>query len=76
MKSEHHRTVTGAAEHRTVADKIARLVRRETHLRRLALFELGVEVQFAEFEAVRYIGACQYEHYRLALFQGDLARAE
>jgi len=65
-----------ATEHRTVAYKNARLVRRETYLRRLALRKLDVEVQLAEFEAMRHISACQYKHYRLVPFQCNLARHE
>src|ERR1700677_960178 len=73
VQSERHLAVARSAKHRAVADKRTGLGGGKRNLGGPAFSHFDIDGQFLEAEAMRYIGALQHQHNRLALMQRDLA---
>src|ERR1035437_3949295 len=66
--------MTGAAEPRAVANKVPRLCGGEGDLTGGVLADLGLQIQFLEFDSMSHVLTSEREHHRLAFLQRDLGR--
>jgi hypothetical protein len=74
MERYLHRSVSRAAEDRTLADKSSCFLRSEVHFYSCVFLYLYVQIQFFEFHPVIYVVACDREDHGHTLLQRDLIR--